>query len=411
MPHPLTLTATTPPRPPAPSPSPPNPPSPPIPPLRSDSPGVSVLLPARAIDPNPWRPHRPTQPPPDPEDDLRLTASIARQGVQENILVRPIAAGRYQLVFGARRLRCAIAAGLTEIPAIVRAFDDHQARRLTLADNLLRQGLHFLDQADALGGLVAEGWTLADIAADLGKPLSWAARRHRLLNLTPAWRGLADRPPGWLATWSAADFEQIAILAPEAQEDLLARQRHQIERCVTARELAQLVRSLTSDVAAFPWSPEDATLDPLAGACNACPHRGSQHPGLLDNHASVAVLRGPSLRLTKPARPISDRCLNPVCAGRKAQLFLERRKAELAARYGRILLLQEGWLPRDIPDAVHDWEVTEVERRTRGARRALVANGPNLGTLRWVKLPAHPLPPFLPRFIPPATRGKGPASR
>jgi ParB/RepB/Spo0J family partition protein len=390
MPNPLA--SAPPPRPPARSSPPRIPPSPPIPPPPAADPGASLMLPATAIDPNPWRPHRPTIPPPDSEDDRRLTASIARQGLQQNVLVRPlVAAGRYQLVFGARRLRCAIAAGLTEIPAIVRALDDHQARVLTLADNLRHPHLHPLDQAEALGGLVAAGCTLADIAADLGKPLAWAARRHRLLNLTPAWRDLADRPPGSLATWTAADFEQIAILAPEAQDDLLTRHqhRHRLERCVTARELAQLVRSLTSDIAAFPWSPDDADLDPLAGACNACPHRSSQHPHLLDDRAPAEEPRGPSLRVACSSRPTSDRCLNPVCAARKAQLFLERRKAELTARYGPVLLLQEGWLPRDIPDAVHDWEVTELERRTRGARRALVANGPNLGTLRWVRLPAH----------------------
>jgi hypothetical protein len=175
--------------------------------------------------------------------------------VQENLLVRPIATGRYQLVFGERRLRCAIAAGRTEVPAIVRALDDHQARVLTLTENLRRQRLHFLDEADAVAGLVEESWTLAEVAAELRKPLSWAARRHRLLHLTPAWRQLADRPAGWVVTWSAADFEEIAILAPDAQDDLLTRSRHRLERCATARELAQLVRSLTRPVAGFPWSP------------------------------------------------------------------------------------------------------------------------------------------------------------
>jgi ParB family chromosome partitioning protein len=188
MPSSLPRTAAPPPPPPIPSPSPPIPPPPPLPPSPPAlGPGIALLLPATAIDPNPWRPRRPTNPPPDPEDDRRLTASIARQGLQQNVLVRPlVAAGRYQLVFGARRLRCAVAAGLTEIPAIVRALDDHQARVLTLADNLRRPHLHPLDQTEALGGLVADGCALADIAADLGKPLAWAARRHRLLNLTPA---------------------------------------------------------------------------------------------------------------------------------------------------------------------------------------------------------------------------------
>src|SRR5205807_4653421 len=115
---------------------------------------------------------------------------------------------------------------------------------------------------------------------------------------TPAWRDLADRPPGWLATWGAVDFEQITILAPDAQEDLLARQRHRLERCVTARELAQLVRSLTSDIAAFPWSPEDADLDPLPAPAPPVP-------------TAAASIRACS-RIALPPRSLADPACGPA---------------------------------------------------------------------------------------------------
>jgi hypothetical protein len=189
------------------------------------------------------------------EDDLRLTASIAREGVRENLLVRPAAAGRYELLVGDRRLRCAIAAGRAEVPAIVRALDDRQARVFTLGENLRRDRLHFLDEADAVAGLVEEDWTYQEIAAHVRQPLSWAARRHRLMNLTPAWRQLAENSRGFVANWSAADFEEIAILEPDSQTDLLTRSRHRLERCATVRELAQLIRSLTPAITSFPWSP------------------------------------------------------------------------------------------------------------------------------------------------------------
>jgi TIR domain-containing protein len=115
--------------------------------------------------------------------------------------------------------------------------------------------LHFLDQAEAMAGLLDEGWTLPELAAYLGKPLSWTARRHRLCTLAPGWRRLAERPEGWCAAWSAADFEQIALLVPAAQQDLLLRGRPRLERCATPHELAQLIRSLAQDVATFPGTP------------------------------------------------------------------------------------------------------------------------------------------------------------
>jgi ParB/RepB/Spo0J family partition protein len=359
--------------------------------------GTSVLLPVAAIDPNPWNPRRfPARPGP---EDLSLTASIARHGVQENLLVRPAAAGRYQLVFGERRLRSAIAAGFAVVPAVVRAMDDHEARVLTLTENLHRSQLGFLDEADAVAGLVDERWTLQQVAAELGKPLSWVARRRRLRNLTPAWRKLAERREGWTAAWGAADFEQIAILEPEAQADLLAGSRHRLERCTTARELAQLIRSLTRAVGGFPWKPDDADLEPVAGACSACPRRSSQHPGLFDDQQDAEEPLGPTApRAPKPRRAATDRCLDPVCAARKAKLFLERKVAALAAKHPKVHLLQDGWLPAVLPGALQEWEVTEVKKGSRGAQPAVVANGANLGQVRWIKRPdarRHPPSPPL----------------
>lgn len=365
--------------------------------------GTSVLLPVAAIDPNPWDPRRnprpfPAQPCP---EDLSLVASIARHGVQENLVVRPAAAGRYQLIFGERRLHCAVAAGHTEVPVVVRPLDAHEARVLTLAESLRRGQLSFLEEADAVSGLVDEGWTLEQVAAEVGKPLSWVARRQRLRNLTPTWRTLAEKREGWTASWRAADFAQIAILEPEAQDDLLlAGNRRRLERCATFRELAQFIRSLTPSVSGFPWNPDDAGLDPLAGACSACPSRSSRHPNLFeDGQDSEEPLGPPTQRSGQPNRATADRCLDPVCAARKARLFVERKVAALAAKHPRVHLLQEGWPPPVIPGALREWEVTEVEQGTRHAEPAIVANGAGLGKVRWIEPPwtrrqGDPAPPL-----------------
>jgi ParB/RepB/Spo0J family partition protein len=367
----------------------------PLDPSTTDDAAVSVMLPVLAIEHNPWLPRRHRRR--TDLDDRRLTASIARHGVIEPLVVRPKAENRFELIFGKRRLRCAKASGRTEVPAIIRALDDHEARVLSLTESLRHEPLHFLEEADAVAGLVDEHWTLGEIADELGKPLSWVSRRHRLLNLSRAWRKLAEAAQGWTASWSSADFEEIAILAPPAQDELLTRARPRLERCTGARELAQLVRSLTPIVSSFPWDPDDADLHSLAGACSDCPHRSSQHPGLFDDREPARPRLAGSLPKSKSSRgSASARCLDPVCATTKAQLFLDRRFAQLAAKHPEVLLLQEGWLQRDIPGTIHDYEVTEVDADTHGAIPALVANGANLGKVRWIKPPhprGHPAPP------------------
>jgi ParB/RepB/Spo0J family partition protein len=354
-------------------------------PPATSTPPTRTLLSITAIDPNPWN-RRPFPKRPDPED-LALTASIAQHGVLQAILVRPIPGGRYQLIFGERRLRSARAAHLLDIPATVRDIDDHEARVLTVAENLHRKGLHPLDEAAGIADLIDEHWTVQTIAAKLGKPLSWVARRRRLLNLSPAWQDLARAGEGWTARWGAAHFEQIALLEAPAQEELLNHHRWELERCATIPDLARLIGSHTLALSGFAWKLDDAELDPVAGACSLCPHRSSRHPGLFDDQEAAADLpstrRGKS-RKASPAEP-ADRCLNPQCAARKGRLYVERTKVELAGRHDKVVLLLDGYSAEQIPGALRDHQVEPAKKGSDGAIAAVVANGPHLGAIKWVK--------------------------
>jgi ParB/RepB/Spo0J family partition protein len=344
-----------------------------------------TMVPIASIDTNPWNP-RPFSSRPDQEDQ-RLTASIKQYGVLENLLLRPMPERRHQLIFGERRLRSAIAAGLTEVPAIVREMDDHEARVLTAVENLHHKQLHFLQEAAGVADLVDEHWTVEQVAAKLDKPLSWVARRRRLRNLTNAWRDLAQAQEGWTASWGAAHFEQIAVLELAAQDELLARDRYQLERCGTVRELARLIGSRARALSTFPWPLDDADLDPVAGACSACPQRSSHHPGLFDDQE-----RSPGLAVRK-GRPQrsgdrgdgDDRCLNPVCAANKEMLLVARKRAELATRHPGVVLLQDGYLPEPISGALREHQVASAKKGAAGAVPAVVVNGPHVGQTRWVK--------------------------
>ena len=101
-----------------------------------------------------------------------LAASIREQGVLQPLLVRPIPGG-HEIVAGERRWRAAQLAGLSEVPVVVRALDDRQARLAALLENLQRENLNLIDEVDA---------KLELAAAALGLPRSEA--RSRLIRLT-----------------------------------------------------------------------------------------------------------------------------------------------------------------------------------------------------------------------------------
>jgi ParB family transcriptional regulator, chromosome partitioning protein len=91
----------------------------------------------------------------DPQSLAQLTDSIRQQGVLQPIVVRPRNRGGYELVAGERRFRAATAAGLNEIPAVVRELDDLAARQIALLENLQREDLNEFEETEAILDLLA----------------------------------------------------------------------------------------------------------------------------------------------------------------------------------------------------------------------------------------------------------------
>jgi len=119
----------------------------------------------------------------DEEQLEELRESIATHGVLEPIIVRPVE-GRYQVVVGERRWRAARLAGLKTVPAVVRQLTDKETMEIALVENLQREDLNPLEEADAYRRLMAEfGLTQEEVAARVGKKRSTVANRLRLLDL------------------------------------------------------------------------------------------------------------------------------------------------------------------------------------------------------------------------------------
>jgi len=122
----------------------------------------------------------------DPEALAELAGSIKSQGVMQPILVRPLEAGRYEILAGERRWRAARMAGLTEVPALVREVPDRHALAIALIENLQREDLNPLEEATGVKRLIDEfGMTHVEAAEVLGRSRTTVTNALRLLELAP----------------------------------------------------------------------------------------------------------------------------------------------------------------------------------------------------------------------------------
>lgn len=113
-----------------------------------------------------------------------LSDSISQHGVLQPILVRPIINGGYQLVAGERRWRASMMAGLTTIPAVIREMTDNEAMEYALIENLQRQDLNPIEEAEGIKQLMdTYNMTHEDVAKRLNKSREAITNALRLLKL------------------------------------------------------------------------------------------------------------------------------------------------------------------------------------------------------------------------------------
>ena len=136
-------------------------------------------IPVAEILPNPYQPRRGFP----PESLEELAESIRTHGVLQPLLVRKVG-DKHQLIAGERRLRAAKMAGLFTVPVIVKDMDDRAAMEIALVENLQREDLNPLEEAEAYKKLLDEfQLTQEEIAKAVGKSRSAVTNTLRLLNL------------------------------------------------------------------------------------------------------------------------------------------------------------------------------------------------------------------------------------
>lgn len=168
-----------------------------------------------------------------------LAESIKAQGVMQPILVRPVGTNRYEVIAGERRMRAARLAGLDEVPVLVRDVPDEAAAAMALIENIQREDLNPLEEAQGLKRLTDEfGLSHEQAAQAVGRSRSAATNLLRLLQLTEPVQQLlmaGDLDMGHARALLAIEGAQQILLAGEVAtrklsvretEKLVARHAH-----------------------------------------------------------------------------------------------------------------------------------------------------------------------------------------
>lgn len=189
------------------------------------------------IDPNPDQPRRNF----DQESIQDLSKSILEHGVVQPIIVKPSKNNRYTIVAGERRWRAARTAGLDKIPAIIRDFDEKEMLEIALIENLQREDLNPIEEAEGINSLMENyGLTQEQVAQRLGKSRPSIANSLRLLKLPKEVKNLLE--DGKISTGHAR-----ALLALNSHTQIIEVAELIVEKSLSVRETENLVKKIKED--------------------------------------------------------------------------------------------------------------------------------------------------------------------
>ena len=182
-----------------------------------------------------------------------LAESIKAQGIMQPILVRQLAdgpnAGKYEIIAGERRFRASKLAGLTEVPVLVRDVPDESAAAMALIENIQREDLNPLEEAQGLQRLVKEfGLTHEQAAQAVGRSRSAASNLLRLLNL-------AEPVQGMLMAGDIDMGHARALLSLEKAAQITAGNQIAAKK-LSVREAENLVKKIGAEFNLVPQQPK-----------------------------------------------------------------------------------------------------------------------------------------------------------
>lgn len=199
--------------------------------------GGAVELNINELEPNRGQPRKEFS-----EEAMReLADSIAQHGVLQPLLVRPLLSGGYQIVAGERRWRASRMAGLATVPALIRELTDSEVMQIALIENLQREDLKPLEEAQGYQALMEEfGFTQDEISKSVGKSRPAVTNALRLLNLPEAVRGMLAR-----GDLSAGHARTLLSFKDEAA--MLTAAKRVVAEGLSVRELEKMARKANAE--------------------------------------------------------------------------------------------------------------------------------------------------------------------
>lgn len=263
-----------------------------------------------------------------PEKLEELAISIRQYGVLQPIIVRPKESGQYEIAAGERRWRASQMADQLTIPAVVRDMTDDQLLQVMILENLQREDVHPLEEADGFRRLVDRGIeTYATIAGKVGKTEAYVRGRYRLAGLTGPARVALEKdllPIGHalvIASFPEEDHAELARLANLNEHGDLAEHWRSMPSLASFRQHVQSSRF--RDIQRAFFDILDSSLHPAGRSCQGCPSRTSVNAFLFPDLAA------------------EDKCGDRKCWDTKLAAHVERMR--LRAESGELLPLSSEW--------------------------------------------------------------------
>ena len=264
----------------------------------------------------------------DPASMAELVDSVRRHGVLEPILVRPwpsdyahnpVPLPMYELVAGERRWRAAREAGMQLIEGKIRHLTDREMLEIMVIENLQREGLTPLEEAEGYEVMHRDyKYSADDIAEKIGKSKAYVYGRLKLTALCQGARKAlaADK----LSATIALLIARIPVTSLQEQATLDITNSNWQGECMSYRAAAEHVqRNYMLKLTDAPFPANDSDLVPSAGSCKHCPKRTGNSPGLFDDVKNANV------------------CTEPVCFKAKVQAHKDRQIKDAKAQGVKVI--------------------------------------------------------------------------
>jgi ParB family chromosome partitioning protein len=292
-----------------------------------------------------------------------MAESIRAVGLLQPILVRPTATeGRFEIVAGARRFRAARLAEIESVSVRVCQLSDAQALEAQVIENLIRADVHPYEETQgflALMRLDPARYTAQELAAKTGKSVTFVLQRLKLADLIPAAAKSFQKDE--IATGHALLLARLSTpqqveAFPHCFADVWLEGK-QKKRLVNVAEFSHYIDSnIILELSEAPFSREDDSLYPAAGACLNCPKR-----------SGFNTLLFPDVK--------KDSCFDPACYGEKVTRFIAASNlVQLAGDY-RAVPQGSAIVPRS------KYTVLKSGDRCGHATQGIVAIGNNTGAI------------------------------